>query len=338
MTPGKVWGLRRMADASGHFSMLAIDQRPPIAELIAARRGIGAAGVACGDMLAVKRALAETLASEVSAVLVDPNFAYPAAVDALSPRAGLIVTLEHHVFEDGAGGRRSRSIRDWSVAKIKRLGADAVKLLAWYRPDAEAEVKRHQQAYVESVGRACAEHDIAFVLELLVYPFARRASDGSEYREDPAKRPELVLESVREFAAERYAVDLFKLESPLPAAAISGAPDSAQRWFDAIGALLNRPWAMLSGGAAPDVFAQVLQCAYRAGASGYLAGRAIWWEALQAYPDLDLCRRALRAQGRRVIAELNALTARHARAWVPAAQPLPESEGEFAAGYAAAGR
>jgi tagatose 1,6-diphosphate aldolase len=36
---GKQWGLRRMANAQGHFTMVALDQRPPIINLIAAKRG-----------------------------------------------------------------------------------------------------------------------------------------------------------------------------------------------------------------------------------------------------------------------------------------------------------
>lgn len=30
LTPGKLWGLRRMADEAGIFKMTAVDQRPPI--------------------------------------------------------------------------------------------------------------------------------------------------------------------------------------------------------------------------------------------------------------------------------------------------------------------
>ena len=33
-TPGKHWGLRRLADESGRFKMLAVDQRPPIKDLV----------------------------------------------------------------------------------------------------------------------------------------------------------------------------------------------------------------------------------------------------------------------------------------------------------------
>ena len=57
--------------------------------------------------------------------------------------------------------------------------------------------------------------------------------------------------------------------------------------FDHLGRAAGRPWVMLSAGAGKDDFRRILTFAYRAGASGYLAGRAIWWDAFQSFPDLD---------------------------------------------------
>ena len=39
LSPGKLWGVRRMADANGRFKMVAVDQRPPIKNPIKAARG-----------------------------------------------------------------------------------------------------------------------------------------------------------------------------------------------------------------------------------------------------------------------------------------------------------
>lgn len=36
---GKIWGLRRMANEAAHFTMVALDQRPPIVNLVAALTG-----------------------------------------------------------------------------------------------------------------------------------------------------------------------------------------------------------------------------------------------------------------------------------------------------------
>ncbi len=101
-------------------------------------------------------------------MLFDPNFAVPAAIDVLPARCGLIMTLEEHRTEETTGGRKSRAIANWSVEKIRAMGGDAVKVLAWYRPDADAAVNEHQKRFVREIGEQCAHHDIPYVLELWV--------------------------------------------------------------------------------------------------------------------------------------------------------------------------
>ena len=130
---GKHWGLRRLADAQGLFSMVAIDQRPPIVQRVASALGIVPGAVGFADIVQVKALLAESLAPQASALLVDPDFGLPAATPYLQPGRGLLITLEEHRYDDAPDGRRSRLIPNWSVAQIRRLGADAVKLPAWMR-------------------------------------------------------------------------------------------------------------------------------------------------------------------------------------------------------------
>jgi len=341
---GKQWGLRRMATPEGHFTMVALDQRPPIANLIAAKRGITTAEVTFKDMVDVKRVIVDSVGHHASAVLFDPNYAFPAAIDKVRAHTGLVVTLEDHRFEDTAGGRLSHSIRDWSVEKIKRAGGDGVKVLAWYRPDAEPHVLAHQKAYVEAIGKECTQHDIPFVFELLVYPFPRSASHTTDYVESPEKMPDLVLDSVREFAQPKYGIDLFKLESPLPGATLparDGSPAhlKAQALFDEMGKICTAagiPWVMLSAGVTAKQFVRVMEYAYAAGANGFLAGRAIWSEAMQHFPDLAKCGAQLRQQGGATLAELEELTKRAGHAWHAdyTAFDALKAEGELCAAYA----
>ncbi len=320
---GKQWGLRRMATPEGHFTMVALDQRPPILNLIAAKRGIATADVTFRDIVDVKRVIVDSVGKHASAVLFDPNYALPAAIVTLPAHTGLVITLEDHRFEDTAGGRLSHSIRDWSVEKIKRAGGDGVKVLAWYRPDAEAEVLAHQRAYVEAIGKECTQYDIPYVFELLVYPFPKSEVHTTDYVESPEKMPDLVLDSVREFAQPKYGIDLFKLESPLPGATLpardgSTAHQKAQALFDEMGRICKDagiPWVMLSAGVTPKQFVRVMEYAYAAGANGFLAGRAIWWEAMQHFPDLAKCGAELRQKGAATLAELETLTRHAGRAW-----------------------
>jgi tagatose 1,6-diphosphate aldolase len=324
--------------------MVALDQRPPLFDAIAQAKGITRDQVEYSDVTAAKRLLVENLSPHCSSMLFDPNFAVPAAIDVLPARCGLIMTLEEHRTEETAGGRKSRAIANWSVEKIRAIGGDAVKVLAWYRPDADAAVNEHQKRFVRDIGEHCAHHDIPYVLELLVYPFLGSANHTADYVESPGKLPGLVIDSVREFAKPEYGVDLLKLESPLAANSLpprdgGAAAKIAQGEFDAIGAICrerNIPWVLLSGGAAPDKFERVLEFAYAAGAGGFLAGRTIWLDAVRKhFPDRAAVAASLRKDGVAVLESLNALTKAKGTRWKPRFPAFAEikQEGDFARAY-----
>jgi tagatose 1,6-diphosphate aldolase len=343
-TIGKNRGLARLADAGGHFRMVALDQRPPLFEAIAQAKGITKDQVEYADVTAAKRLLVEALSPYCSSMLFDPNFAVPAAIDLLPPRCGLIVTLEEHRVEETPGGRKSRAIANWNVEKIRAIGGDAVKVLAWYRPDSDRAVVEHQKNFVREIGEDCARFDIPYVLELLVYPFLGSANHTADYVESPGKLPQLVIDSVREFARPDYGVDLLKLESPFPANSLpprdgGAAARAAQDQFDAIGEVCAErriPWVLLSAGAAPDRFERVLDYAYAAGAGGFLAGRTIWLDAVRRhFPDRAAVAASLRKDGVRVLESLNALTKAKGKAWTAHFPHFAEikQEGDFAKAY-----
>ena len=332
ISAGKLRGLRRLADSTGYFRMVAVDQRPPIRNRI--REVMGEAAVTYERIAGVKAALIEALQPYASAMLLDPGYAYPYAHDLLDPAKGLLITLEQFDFDEaGGGGRLTATYPGWSPAVIKRLGADGVKVMLFYRPDAPASVNQAQQEFVRRVGAACAEQEIAFLLEPLVYPLAQDAASATNYVEDPAKRPELVIETAREFAKPEYGVDIFKLETPIVGSQLpapeeeSSAMADAQMWFARMDALLDRPWVMLSAGAGMEPFRRILTYAFRAGASGYLAGRAIWWEAFHRHwPDLTAFRRGLRLEAAPYMHAINALLTEHGTPWMkrPAFGGAPE--------------
>lgn len=316
VTAGKLWSLRRLADPHGFFTMVAVDQRPGVEALVAQR----CAGPAWDNIGRLKQLLIEELSPHASAMLLDPHYAYPYAARALDPRRGLLLTLEQFASDDGPGGRKTLPYPGWTVEKIKRLGADGVKLMLWWRPDAAPDVLAHQRRLVEQVGQDCRRHDIAFLLEPLVYPLGDAAL-ADTYHEDPGKRPEMVLATVEEFRQERYGIDIFKLETPLPAPTIpdpdDGTPEAAaaQDWFNRVDALLDRPWVMLSAGAAAEPFRCILTYAFRAGASGYLAGRAIWWPAALELPDWDRFRARVQGEGVAYIERVGVILRQHGTPW-----------------------
>ncbi len=312
LSPGKLWGMRRLADAAGRWKMVALDQRTPLFGPIAKARGTAAPPFE--DVAEVKRLLARHLSPQASALLVDPFYGYARAMPEIAPSKGLILSYEHSVTEDTPLGKKSCVIPDWSAQAIRRIGGDAAKILVWYRADAAPEIRAHQEAFVRAAGEACRREDLTCLLEVLVYPLPG---------EDPAamesRREALVLDSIRPFTDPAFGIDIFKLEPPGP---IHGVPDpdgpgaaALQRGYDRMAAMLPRPWVMLSAGAGAADFARSLRYAYRAGASGYLAGRAIWHEAFARFPDFTAMETALATDSQRILATLNAMTDAMATPW-----------------------
>ena len=282
LTPGKLLGMRRMSDDKGLFKMIAADQRPPITGPIA--KQLGLAQAPWEEVAKFKAEIVTQLQGASSAILLDPYYGIPAAFDKLASDKGLVVTLEDSVFSESTAGRFSKNIDHWTVNKIKRLGGDAVKVLVWYRPDASSENLVFQQDYVKRIGEECQRFDIPFLLELLLYPLADEATKSTGYTEMKEKNSDLVLASIEEFAKEEYGVDVFKLESPVNANMINSS-GNVQELFNEMGRLAGRPWVMLSAGAEKESFQNILLHAFQAGASGFLAGRAIWQDSFSAYPN-----------------------------------------------------
>jgi len=345
LSPGKYWGLRRLANEDGHFTMLAVDQRPPIKNLCAERRGEPSHRYE--DVRNVKKAMMEVLAPHASAVLADPTYALCDAMNILMPYHGLVVTHEDSLFTETAEGRTSKGIDNWPVEKIKRVGGDAVKVLTWYRPDQSDATRQAQKDFTKQVGEACAKHDIPFLLEFLVYPFTGDAAHTTDYVEQQGKRAEHVIQTVEEFSDPDFGVDIFKLESPIPAADVPGitdntkAADECKGYYDALGAAAGRPWVMLSAGASKAAFKNVMDYAYGAGASGFLAGRAIWWEDFQAFPDLDAMKAGMVKNAVPYMQNLAAMTKQDALKWTDHALyagnpgPAGADQTDFAAWYGA---
>lgn len=322
LSAGKLRALATLADDAGRFTMLAVDQRPPIFAALARHGHRDPAQVTYDEVAAAKGVLVEELAPHATAVLVDPVWTHPHHLRAVPGRVGLLSTLEDYGFALVDGERRSRAIDGWSVAQIRRSGAMGVKLLAWHRPDVSAATQAHQDAFVEAVGRACAEHDLPFVLELLCYPLAGEDPGSLDYAR---AKPAHVLGSLRRYADRRFGVDLMKLEFPAElkrtegfhAGAFDGVAREAAYDLDAVRGFLADldtaspvPWVLLSAGVGPREFATNVELAMEAGASGVLAGRAVWYDALDAYPDLDAVRARLRARSVPYLAQLRALVQR----------------------------
>lgn len=328
MSSGKLVNMLRLVDAAGRFMMLAIDQRDSLRNALARATGRPSAEITPADMVATKALITEVLAPSSTATLVDPVYGFPRAATLVPGDTGILVASEETGYDRaGTGGRerRSRLIDGWSVAKAKRAGANAVKLLIYYNPEASGEVVDHQQRLVRRVGEECLHVDIPFLLECVTYPIEEPAGDTPEFAR---RRSRHTVESAREFSRDDYHVDILKLEFPGDlkyAREFRGKFDGKERpavydvdtlrgFCGQVNDAAGRPWVILSGGVAIDEFLVDLDLAIDAGASGFLCGRAIWKDVVPKYPDVAAMRAFLTTEGRSNFARANAIAER-ARPW-----------------------
>ena len=307
---GKLNHLKKLCTDNNHFQMLAVDQRPPIFNLISdANNG----QYTYQQVVECKKLITTHLSQEATAILMDPHYSLSNLLS-FNKSKGLVITLEEHNFKETNKGRYSENINNWSVEKIKKAGGDAVKVLAWYRPDAEIESIEHQRNYVQTIGEECEKYSIPFLLELLVYPFQNDENHTTEYVEQKQKKTQHVIDSVLEFAQDKYKVDIFKLESPVDSSQLKDeiTPETEDAFKELASATNNKPWVVLSSGMDKDSFYKCLELAYKNGASGYLAGRTIWLDAFKEYHNIELVEKGLKTDSVSYVKKLNDLTSKNA--------------------------
>jgi tagatose 1,6-diphosphate aldolase len=269
----------------------------------------------------VKVAVVKHLAPAASAVLLDPVYSAAQAINEgqLPGNVGLVCAVEEQGYLGDPHGRRTPLIAGWSVAKTKRLGANGIKLLLFYNPEAGAATAA-QEGLVRALAADCRREDLPFFLEPIIYPAdPALAKDSPEFA---ARRPGLIVEMVRRLS--RLGPDVMKIEFPVD---VAYEPDPAV-WADACEAVNEAsilPWTILSGGGSFETFKQQLQVACRADCSGFVCGRSIWQEAatLQGQARLDF----LEGIARERVLELRQLAREQATPWQTrfAAAPIDEA-------------
>ena len=307
---GKLIHIKKLCNDQGHLQMLAIDQRPPIFNLIREKKK----AYTYKDVVDFKKQISLNLSQHSTAILMDPVYSVPSLIPS-SKSKGLIITLEDHNFIEKGKGRYSKNIKNWTVEKIKRIGGDAVKVLAWYRPDADQKSIKHQKKYIETIGKQCEKYDIPFLLELLVYPFKNEIGYSKDYKEQLDKNQNHVIDSVKEFSKTKYKVDIFKLESPVDSDKLQNGKftKTTEDAFKQLSKVTrNIPWVMLSSGMSKESFLNCLKLAYKNGASGYLAGRTIWLDAFRDYPNYKKITTKLNKESVNYVKKLNELTKKNA--------------------------
>lgn len=303
---GKVRGLQEITTPEGLMTILALDQRGSIVPAL----GLSPDDPALYQKLRdFKLMVVEYLLPAASAVLLDPQYAAAEAVarGAVPGHKGLIVTLEKSGYAGESTARRQQLLPGWSVDKVKRMGASAAKLLCEYHPEAGQAAAAQERLVADMVAQARAA-DLPLLVEPVVYSTDANKPKGSA--EFAALRPGLVIETARRIG--RLEVDVLKVEFPHDARFV----DDEKAWAEACAALnavAPVPWALLSAGVDYPTFKRQVKFACQAGASGFVAGRAIWKEALtMSGPEREAF---LRTTGAARMAELAELVHRYGRPW-----------------------
>lgn len=298
MSYGKLRRLQQCADVTGRFVMLAADQRGNL------RRALNPddpRSVSDRTLTDFKVELMAALSSDVSAVLLDPEYgaAQSISAGAVSGSTGMIVALEATGYTESPHDRRSEILRGWSAAQTERLGASAAKLLIYYHPDAFGAAA--QEALIAQTAEECALVDLPLIVEPLSFALDDDPVGGRE------RRRVVVATASRLGAID--GVDLLKMEFP-------SLPSEPENWEAACRDLDDAapvPWVLLSAGVDFDTFARQAEVACDAGASGVLAGRAVWQEATGLVGHERLA--FLSATARTRIAILSEIVGGHARPW-----------------------
>jgi tagatose 1,6-diphosphate aldolase len=226
-------------------------------------------------MIDFKLELCSHLAPYASAVLLDPIYGAAQCIShGLIPKSsGLLVSLEATGYAGDRENRLTRLLEGWSVAKTKRMGASAVKLLLYYRPDFN-ELADVQLDTGNAVARDCIEHDIPLLVEAVSYPVGDEVSDLGLYAEHKAR---LVIDTARDITG--LPIDILKAEFPDDLHYKADESELIKHCYE-LDAASQVPWVVLSAGVSYDIFRRQIEIACKAGASGFLAGRAIWQGAV----------------------------------------------------------
>ena len=288
LTPGKLKGMKAVADGRGVIAAAAMDQRGSLQKALA-KDSSGTIGDA--QMEEFKSIVTEVLTPHASAILLDPEWGLPAS-KRRAKNAGLLMAYEKTGYDKTGPGRLPDLLNQWSVRRLVEAGADCIKILLYYTPFDPKDVNDQKHAWVERIGDECRANDVPFFLEFVGYDEGQDEK-GFEYAR---KKPAIVSASMAEFTKDRYGVDVMKVEIPINMKFVEGAKafgggqpaytrEEAKAWFLKAARVATKPYIYLSAGVSNAEFTESLQLAAESGVryAGVLCGRATWKDGIPIY-------------------------------------------------------
>jgi sulfofructosephosphate aldolase len=252
--------LTKLARPSGGLAMVAMDQRESLRAMLGEHTP---APVPDSDLTKFKLAVATVLGQHASGFLIDRKFGFDQVLSErlLPSTCGLILAADRlqHPPEGGPVVKTSLD-EEINPTHVRERGVAAMKLLLVWRPD---EDRDERLAMAAEFVRRCSAAGLLSILEGVVRPTSDQDFD------------KLQLEAAAELGALRPS--LYKAQVPR-----RGVGDQAAvaRVCERISASIPVPWVVLSQGVTIENFPTAVRTACHAGASGFLAGRAIWSDTL----------------------------------------------------------
>jgi tagatose 1,6-diphosphate aldolase len=283
--------LQSLATQEGIIAALAMDQRKSLRQMIAGSAAVEPDEISDEQLMEFKAAVTHALTPHASAVLLDPEYGL-AAASRRARRCGLLMTYEADGYENPRPHRMLGLMPQFSVRRLRELGADGIKILLSYTPFEDERANDEKRAAIERIGNECEALDMPFFLEPVGYDPTGGDVKGLEFAKT---KPEIVIRSMEEFSRDVYKVDVLKVEFPVNAAFVKGSRvycgrtaysrNEALAYFREADRAGRRPYIYLSAGVSGSQFRESLSLAAEAGArySGVLCGRATWQDGVPVY-------------------------------------------------------
>jgi len=258
--------LRSLSREDGGFAMLALDQRESLRRMFPPVHG---AEVGDDTLREFKREALSVLAPLASAVLLDRPYAVTDAAPAELGDTALILAAD--VLVQPPGEPVATTLLDELVTAdfIRQVGAKAIKMLVIWREDDSA---ARREDLVRSFLAVAEAAGVASLVEGIVRPV-----DDAEHWSDHATRHDAILAAAVELSG--YGGSIYKAEVP---GYIPGDLSRVRTQSQTLTGLIAVPWVVLSNGVAQAEFPDAVREAVDGGASGFLAGRAIWADTVRA--------------------------------------------------------
>jgi tagatose-1,6-bisphosphate aldolase len=313
LTPGRWRGLKSTSLSNNIFAILAFDQRGSYRKMLPPDTSYDTA-------VAIKSEVVVALSYHTSAALLDNQYGLP-SIQQMNGGSGVLLSLEESGYSGDATYRKLIFDPNWTVAKIKQMGGTAIKLLAYYHPHSGA-LAEEIEGVISSVIAECHKYELPLFLEPMSY--STDASFGKESADFAATRPKVVIDTAERLS--KLGPDVLKLEFPMDAA----YDTNTKAWQGAceqVSKVSSVPWVLLSAGVDFGTFEQQTEIACKAGASGWLAGRAIWKECVVMPPAERAAFLSGKATDR--VKRLNEIASAHARPWTDFYTPMASSADWF---------